>query len=80
MQVFSAVALFVILFVVVIFLTLPWGVRTNPNPTLGHAASSPENIRLGLKIVISALISAVLTLIVLFGIEGGFVFHSFTRG
>jgi predicted secreted protein len=53
----NLVLVFIIVFVVVIFMILPFGIKIPEKIEKGYAASAPENPRIGLKILITALIS-----------------------
>jgi predicted secreted protein len=48
---------YVMIWVVVLFMVLPWGVRIPAKPELGHADSAPENPYIGLKFLITSVIS-----------------------
>jgi predicted secreted protein len=54
---------FIIIFLVIIFMVLPIGVRVPKVIEKGHASSAPDNPRVGAKIIFTALISLVLTLL-----------------
>lgn len=45
---------------VVLFAVLPWGVKVPDNPDPGHATSAPERPMLWRKALITTLVSAVL--------------------
>lgn len=56
---FSAgIVLYVMIWVVVLFLVLPWGIRIPANIGQGHATSAPENPYIGLKFLITTVVSA----------------------
>lgn len=57
---FSGVVVFVIIWWVVIFAVLPWGVRTPDNPEQGHATSAPVKPMLWRKVIVTTLITCVL--------------------
>lgn len=54
---------YVIIWVVALFLVLPWGVRIPNNVDLGHATSAPENPYIGLKLLVTTILSAFLWVI-----------------
>jgi len=56
----SAVVLFVLLWWMVFFMTLPWGIRRAGGEALGHDAGAPVKPRLWLKAAITTGISLVL--------------------
>lgn len=51
---------YIMIWVVVLFMVLPWGVRIPHNIKKGHATSAPENSYIGLKLLITSLLSALL--------------------
>ena len=57
---FTGILVFVIIWWIVIFMVLPWGVRPSQDPEVGHATSAPDNPRLWLA---TTAITAVLWLI-----------------
>jgi predicted secreted protein len=61
---FTGSAVFLILWFLVLFMVLPWGVRVPDEPGPGHATSAPANPRLGLKVVITTAIAGVLWFVV----------------
>ncbi|MCR9254892.1 MAG: DUF1467 family protein [Alphaproteobacteria bacterium] len=56
----SGIAVFVIVWWVVLFTMLPIGVRPPENPEEGHATSAPERPMLGKKFLWTTLISTVI--------------------
>ncbi len=58
----SGVVVYLLIWWVVIFAVLPFGVRPADKGDLGHAAGAPANPRLLLKMAVTTLISAVLWL------------------
>lgn len=52
-----------IFWVITIFLALPIGINVPQKIKKGHADSSPSNPRVGLKLLVTFLISIVLTII-----------------
>ncbi len=54
---------YVMIWVVVLFLVLPWGVRIPDKIEQGHATSAPENPHIGLKLLITSVVSAFLWVI-----------------
>lgn len=52
------IVLYVMIWVVVLFLVLPWGVQIPEKIGQGHATSAPENPHIGLKLLITSLLSA----------------------
>ena len=59
----TSIILYVMIWVVVLFLVLPWGVRIPEKIEKGHATSAPENPQIGLKFLITTGISVFLWVI-----------------
>jgi predicted secreted protein len=57
---FTGTATYLVLWFLVLFTVLPWGIKVAESPEEGHATSAPVNPRLGLKILITTFIAAVL--------------------
>jgi predicted secreted protein len=57
---FTGVVVFLIIWWVVLFAVLPWGVRTPDNPEAGHATSAPVRPMLWRKVLITTLITCLL--------------------
>jgi predicted secreted protein len=57
------IIVYVMIWVVVLFLVLPWGVRLPDEVRPGHATSAPEKPYIGLKFLITTVISAFLWVI-----------------
>ncbi len=51
---------YVIIWVVVLFMVLPWGIRIPNDVEVGHATSAPENPRIVLKLGITFVLSSLL--------------------
>ncbi len=50
--------IYMMIWVVVLFLVLPWGVRIPEQIEKGHASSAPENPNIGLKFLVTSIVSA----------------------
>jgi predicted secreted protein len=70
---FIAVAAYVIIWWVVIFAVLPFGVQHAEEGDPGHAAGAPANPRLLLKVSITSLIAAVIWLGFFLAVQHGLV-------
>jgi predicted secreted protein len=57
----------------VIFMVLPWGVKPPDNPEPGHATSAPDRPMLWRKIAITSIITAVVWGIIYLAIENSWV-------
>ncbi len=58
-----SIIVYIMIWVVVLFLVLPWGVRIPDKIEPGHATSAPENSYIGLKFLITTIISLFLWVI-----------------
>ena len=69
----SGIAIYLILWWLVIFLVLPWGVRPIPEDDVrrGHAASAPRHPHMRLKMAITTVVAAVLWLGVWYALKSG---------
>jgi len=59
----NGLIVYIMIWVVVLFLVLPWGVHLPDNTTPGHASSAPENPHQGLKFLITSVLSALLWIV-----------------
>ena len=57
MSVSVGILMYAMLWVVILFLVLPWGVRVSDRLTPGHAESAPENPRIGLKLLLTSILA-----------------------
>ena len=57
---FSQFAIFLLIWFVVLFAVLPWGVRQTSEPEPGHDPGAPVNPNLGRKAIITTAISLLL--------------------
>jgi len=55
---------YVMIWVVVLFMVLPWGVRIPVNIEKGHADSAPDTPHIGFKFLITSVLSAFFWVIV----------------
>lgn len=70
---FTGIMVFVIIWWIVIFMVLPWGVRPTASPDKGHAAGAPENPNLWRKAAVTTAITVVLWLIAYWIIESDLI-------
>ncbi|MBA3813024.1 MAG: DUF1467 family protein [Alphaproteobacteria bacterium] len=54
----TSIVVYVMIWVVVLFMVLPWGVRIPNRVEQGHADSAPERPYIGLKLLITSVLSA----------------------
>jgi len=64
---------YVIIWVVVLFTVLPFGVRQPEEPEEGHMPGAPDNPRIALRFAVTTGIAAVLWGILYVGVENGWV-------
>lgn len=57
---FTGVMVYVMIWWVVLFTVLPWGIKVPEEPEPGHAASAPEKPRLARKFAITTVIATLL--------------------
>ncbi len=69
----SGVFIYVLIWFVVLFTVLPWGVKVPENPEPGHAPSAPINPRIGVKLVATSLVSAIVWAIVWYVMQSGWI-------
>ncbi|KAA0678381.1 DUF1467 family protein [Roseomonas genomospecies 6] len=60
----TGISVYVVVWWVVLFAVLPWGVRTPAQPEPGMANSAPERPRILLKFAATTLVAAVVWLII----------------
>tara|TARA_Y100001934_G_scaffold209670_1_gene248101 strand:+ start:544 stop:783 length:240 start_codon:yes stop_codon:yes gene_type:complete len=64
---------FIISWWMVFFMVLPWGVRRQDDPELGHEAGAPENPRLWLKVAVTTGIAVVITALAWVAVDLGWI-------
>ena len=64
---------FIISWWMVFFMVLPWGVRRQDDPELGHEAGAPENPRLRLKVAVTTGIAVVITALAWVAVDLGWI-------
>jgi predicted secreted protein len=69
----SGIFVYFLIWWVVLFAVLPWGVRVPDNPEPGHAPSAPVHPHMGLKFVATTLVSAVIWIAVWYFIDSGLI-------
>lgn len=70
---FSGILVYFLIWWVVLFAILPWGVRIPDEPEPGHAAGAPSNPRLWLKALVTTIVSLVIWLAVYFVMQSGWI-------
>lgn len=71
MDLFGGIVVYIIVWWLVLFTVLPWGVRPPAEPGKGHATSAPARPRLLLKFAITTVIAAGLWFVVDYVISSG---------
>ena len=71
MDLFGGIVVYVIVWWLVLFTVLPWGVRPPDEPGKGHATSAPARPRLLLKFAITTVIATGLWFVVDYVISSG---------
>ncbi len=66
MTVFGGIVVFVVVWWLVFFAALPWGVRRGEGADQGHDAGAPAHPHLWIKAAVTTIIAALLTLAVWF--------------
>jgi len=69
----EVVVVFLILWWLVFFMTLPFGIQRLENPEPGHEIGAPERPRLLLKAAITTLVSGLLTVVIYFAADAGWL-------
>lgn len=69
----SGFFIYLIIWWVVLFTVLPWGVRVPDEPEKGHASSAPENPRLWMKVLVTSVIALLVWGLVYFVMESGII-------
>ena len=69
----SGIFVYFLIWWVVLFAVLPWGVHVPDNPEPGHAASAPSNPRMGLKVIATTVVSAIVWVAVWYLLSSGWI-------
>lgn len=64
---------YLIIWWVVLFAVLPWGVKVPDEPAPGHASSAPSNPRLWLKALITTVVAAIVWLGVYYVVQSDLI-------
>lgn len=70
---FATGVVFVIVWWLVLFMVLPFGASPPDEPEPGMAPSAPARPRMGLKILVTTAIAALLTALILWLIQSGLI-------
>lgn len=69
----AGIFVYLLIWSVVLFAVLPWGVQVPDNPEPGHAPSAPIHPHMGLKFIATTAVSAVIWVIVWYVINSGWI-------
>ena len=69
----AGVFVYALIWFIVLFTVLPWGVKIPDNPEPGHAPSAPINPHIGVKLIATSLVSAVIWVIVWYVMQSGWI-------
>ena len=69
MGIVGGIVAYVVIWVVVLFMVLPFGLRQPDEVEPGHMPGAPDNPQIGLKFAVTSGIAAVLWIILYFAIE-----------
>lgn len=73
MGVFTGVVVYAVVWFLVLFMVLPWGVRIPDEPEPGHAPSAPANPRIKLKMAVTTAIAGAVWLIIYLVVASGVI-------
>lgn len=70
---FGGIVTFLLVWWTVLFMVIPFGVRTvgQEDVARGHDAGAPQQSRIGLKLAVTTLVTAILWVIIYFIVESG---------
>ncbi len=64
MNLYTGIVVYLLIWWTVLFAVLPWQVKHEKDPVVGHATGAPVNPRLKFKFIVTSCISALIWLIV----------------
>jgi len=70
---FTGILVYVVIWFVVLFAVLPWGVKMSENVEPGHAPSAPANPRLWLKAGVTSVVALLIWLVAFYVIESDLI-------
>ncbi len=59
MNIVTGILVYIVLWWLVLFTVLPWGIKVSENPETGFATSAPENPKLWRKFIITTVLAAI---------------------
>lgn len=69
----SGAFIYFLIWWIVLFTVLPWGVQVPDHPETGHAPSAPIRPRIGLKLIVTTLVAAVVWVGVWYVMDQGWI-------
>jgi predicted secreted protein len=69
----AGVFVYALIWFIVLFTVLPWGVKVPDNPEPGHAPSAPINPHIGVKLIATSVVAAVIWAIVWYVMQSGWI-------
>jgi len=73
MDIVGGIVVYVVIWVVVLFMVLPFGVRQPEETEAGHMPGAPENPHIGLKFAVTSGITAVIWIALYFAVDIGWI-------
>ena len=75
MYIFTKILLFILIWWIIFFISLPFKISVPVNQIKGHASSSPKKTYIGLKVIITTAISFVIMLfLIIMNFDLGMIF------
>lgn len=68
---FTGAVVFIVVWFLVLFTVLPWGVKIPDDPEPGHAPSAPINPRIELKMAVTTAIAVAVWIFIYLLVESG---------
>ena len=62
----SFIFIYFIIYWIVIFMVLPFGVKTDDNPQEGNDSGAPKNVNMKNKFIVTGIVALVITLTVIY--------------
>lgn len=72
-MIFSYILLYICVWWIILYTTLPFSVKTSNAPKVGLADSAPEKTNLGIKFTVTSIISFIITYLIVVIIENGYL-------
>lgn len=69
----TGIVVYVVIWFMVLFMVLPWGIRHPEVPEPGHALGAPSNPRIALKMAVTTVLAGAFWFVVYLVIESGVI-------